>query len=328
MRVLVTGPFGNVGESTLLALFSKGYDIRCFDLDTNRNRKKADELHRFGDFEVVWGSITEQDQLKPALKDVDAIIHLAAIIPPLSESKPELAQEVNVKGMKNLIDAISTLDNPTKLIFASSVSTHGPRSPEMPNLKSDMPQKATDNYTHTKVECERLLRESKVHWTILRLTAVPPLEISMKMDPMLFEIPLEQKVEFVHTRDVGVAFANAVEADATGKTFLIGGGQESQFFYSDFAGRLLDAMGIGMLPENAFKQAKGPDDWFYTSWMDTEESEAVLHYQSRTFDEFVIELKENVGILRYFIRLMGPLVRRIILRQSPYRNAIGEDNFI
>ncbi|MFW9850927.1 MAG: NAD-dependent epimerase/dehydratase family protein, partial [Candidatus Thorarchaeota archaeon] len=190
MRILLTGAFGNVGESTLLALFSNGYDIRCFDLDTKRNRKKANELHTHGEFEITWGSITEEDQLRPALHDIDVIIHLAAIIPPLSETNPELAKVVNVQGMKNLINCLSALEVPPKLVFASSVSTHGPRSPDMPNLKSEMPQKPTDNYTHTKVECERLLRESNVPWTILRLTAVPPLEISMKMDPMLFEMPL------------------------------------------------------------------------------------------------------------------------------------------
>ncbi len=103
MRVLLTGAFGNIGESTLLALLSKGYEIRCFDLDTKRNRKKASELRAHGDFEVVWGSITEKEQLGPALKGLDAIIHLAGIIPPVSEAKPEFAKAVNVGGMMNLL---------------------------------------------------------------------------------------------------------------------------------------------------------------------------------------------------------------------------------
>lgn len=318
MRVLLTGAFGNIGESTLLALLPKGYEIRCFDLDTKRNRKKASELQAHGNFEVVWGSITEKEQLEPALKDLDAIIHLAAIIPPVSETKPDLARSVNVGGMRNLIACLSDIEKPPKLIFASSISTHGPRSPDMPAITSATPQKPTDNYTHHKMECETLLRDSPVPWTILRLTAVPPLEISMKMDPLLFEMPLEQKIEFCHTRDVGLAFSNAVEADTVRKILLIGGGPRCQLIYSDFAGKLLTAMGIGMLPEDAFKKANGSDEWFYTSWMDTEESGALLKYQTRTFDEYVAEMKNNVGALRYVIRLFSPVARRVVARQSPY----------
>ena len=318
MRVLLTGAFGNVGESTLLALFPKGYEIRCFDIDTKRNRKKASDLRVHGDFEVVWGSITEKEQLALALHDIDAIIHLAAIIPPLSETKPQFSREVNVGGMKNLLACISELEKPPKLILASSISTHGPRSPDMPDLTASMPQRPTDNYTHHKVECETLLRESSIPWTILRLTAIPPLEISMKMDPMLFEMPLEQKIEFCHTRDVGLAFANSVEADSIGKILLIGGGSRCQLICSDFDRRLLVTMGIGMLPDHVFKKPKDPDDWFYTSWIDTSESEALLRYQTRTFDDYTAEMKDNVGALRYLIRLFSPLVRRYIARQSPY----------
>ncbi len=292
--------------------------MRCFDLDTKRNRAKASDLKSHGDFEVIWGSITEMEQLQPALIDIDAIIHLAAIIPPLSEIRPEFAKKVNVDGMKNLLNGISGLEKPPKFIFASSISTHGPRSPDMPDLTSSMPQRPTDNYTHHKVECENMLRKSSIPWTILRLTAIPPLEISTNMDPMLFEMPLEQKIEFCHTRDVGLAFANSVEADTIGKTLLIGGGPRCQLVCSDFTRRLLDTMGIGMLPENVFKRPNGSDDWFYTSWMDTTESESLLIYQTRTLEDYLVEMKENVGALRYIIRLFSPLIRRMIVRKSPY----------
>ncbi|MHA1908214.1 MAG: NAD-dependent epimerase/dehydratase family protein [Candidatus Thorarchaeota archaeon] len=318
MRVLLTGAFGNIGESTLLALFSKGYDIRCFDIDTERNRKKAADLLNSGEFEIVWGSITEVEQLEPALKDVDVIIHLAAIIPPLSEVQPDLAKEINVQGMKNLISSISNQGTLPKTIFASSVSTYGPRSPDLPPVDAKTPQRPTDNYTHHKVECEKILRESSVPWTVLRLAAIPPLEMSTDMDPILFEIPREQKIEFAHTRDVGTAFANSVEADTIGKTLLIGGGSSCQLYSSEFTNKLMDAMGIGALPDNAFKKPQNPEDWYYTSWMDTEESEALLHFQSRTFDDYVEEMKQKTGAMRYVMRLLGPLIRRMIVKQSPY----------
>lgn len=35
MKVLLTGAFGNIGESTLLALFNRNHEVKCFDLYTD-----------------------------------------------------------------------------------------------------------------------------------------------------------------------------------------------------------------------------------------------------------------------------------------------------
>ena len=104
MRVLVTGAFGNIGESTLLALFEKDYKIRCFDLPNKRNGKIAKKLNKKGKFETIWGDIGDLPLVESIIKDVDCIIHLAGIIPPLSETRPDLARAVNIQGTKNIIN--------------------------------------------------------------------------------------------------------------------------------------------------------------------------------------------------------------------------------
>ncbi|MBN2230313.1 MAG: NAD(P)-dependent oxidoreductase [Candidatus Thorarchaeota archaeon] len=321
MKILLTGAFGNIGESTLLALIKKEYDILCLDLDTDRNRNKESSLREKGPFRTVWGSITDLELVKSAVVGKDAVIHLAAIIPPLSEKKPELAREVNVQGTANVVQAIEEMETKPKLIFASSVSTFGPRSPDMPPVDASTPVNPTDNYTHHKVECERIIKESGIPWTILKLTAVPTLELNMEMDPMVFEMPLEQKIEFAHTRDVGVAFANAIEAETIGKTLLIGGGPNCQLYCSEFTGRLMKAMGIGTLPDDAFKKPENPDEWYYTSWMDTQESQALLQFQQRTLDDYINEMKQIMGAKRYITKILSPLLRRMIAKKSPYYHA-------
>ena len=45
---------------------------------------------------IVWGDITDPDRLRRALDGVDAVIHLAAIIPAAADRVPELARKVNV----------------------------------------------------------------------------------------------------------------------------------------------------------------------------------------------------------------------------------------
>jgi len=85
MRVLVTESFGNIGESTLLALFEKDYEIRCFDLCTNASQKTQEKLEKRGVFDTIWGDTLDIETVRSSVEDVDCIIHLVGIMPPLSE---------------------------------------------------------------------------------------------------------------------------------------------------------------------------------------------------------------------------------------------------
>ena len=317
MKIFLTGAFGNIGESALLALFEKEYKITCFDLKTKRNEKKSKNLLKIKSFDVMWGDITDIEDVKSALKDIDCIIHLAAIIPPLSEENPNLVRRVNVDGTKNLIKVARELDPQPRFIFTSSISAHGPRMNSPPPRSADEQLNPTDNYTHSKVECEKMLKESGLPWVIFRLGAATPLGLDTSLSSLLYDVPLEQRVEFVHTRDVGLACANAVTADVIHKILLIGGGKESQILGRDFFGKTLAAYGLAMPPDVAFKIPKNDDDWYYTDWMDTEESQRLLQYQNFSFEEFILEIKEKMGWKRYLFKLMSPIARWFLTRNSP-----------
>ena len=320
MKVLVTGAFGNVGESVLLALFEKEHEITCFDMKTKKTENKSENLLKIHPFSIIWGDITKIEDVKRALEGVDCVIHLAAIIPPLSENKAELAKRVNIDGTKILIQAARELDPQPRFIFTSSISTHGPRMHLAPPIKASDPQRSTDNYTHTKIECEKMLKESDLPWVIFRLAAVPPvrLEYDMSTVYLLFDMPLEQRVEFVHTRDVGRACANAVTADVIHKILLIGGGKESQMLNREFLTKTMEAYGLAMPPDVAFKVPKNDDDWFYTDWMDTEESQRLLQFQTINFNEFIEQMKKELGWKRTLLRLVSPIARWFLTRKSPY----------
>jgi nucleoside-diphosphate-sugar epimerase len=236
----------------------------------------------------------------------------------LSESKPDLAKSVNVEGTKNVLNAAENQENKPKLIFASSVSTFGPTMHMQPPRTADEPLNPTDVYTSTKVECEALIRKSNIPWTILRFAAAPPAELDSDIDPIIFEIPLDQRIEFVHSRDVGIACANAVTADTIGKTLLIGGGSSSQMIQREFVTKIFEGMGIGMLPDSAFKVATKPEEYYYTDWLDTTESQEVLQYQSRSFEDYIEELKSILGFKRYLAKLFSGQAKKRILAASPY----------
>lgn len=318
MNVLLTGSFGNVGKNTIRELLSKGHVVTCFDLKTPNNEKAFNELKKDGDFEVIWGDILNPDDLALAVGKADAIIHLAAIIPPLSERNPGLAYKVNVEGTKNLIEAAKKLKKPPKFVMASSISVFGPTMSKKPPLKVEDPVVPSDHYSHTKVECEGMLKESGLPYLILRLGAVSILEVPNKLDPMLFEVPLENRLHFVDSRDCATAFVNAVSVDEVGKIFLICGGEDSQIYQRDLIQGMFGALGLSMLPNSAFKTAKKDEDWFYTDWCDTTESQNVLNFQNHTFQGFLKDLSENVKMRRVGMKMVSPLAKLALLMMSPY----------
>ncbi|MHA2142653.1 MAG: NAD-dependent epimerase/dehydratase family protein [Candidatus Thorarchaeota archaeon] len=321
MKILVTGSFGNVGESTVLALLEQNHQIRCFDKMTSHTKSIQRNLKPLGNIETVWGDIRSIESVNQAVKDVNCIIHLAAIIPPSSDINPQVTRDVNVGGTKNIIEAALAQKNPPKLVYASSIATYGHSRGEGPPKTALDPQVSTDVYSETKIECERLVKESGISWTILRFGVVPSLQeswLKAEMDSTIFEIPLEQRIEFVHTRDVGIAAANAVSENTNFKILLIGGGDNCRMTYREFLGTTLEAMGIGMLPDSAFISPKLLEDYFHTDWMDTREAQDLLDFQRRNLDDYANELRDDLGLKRYLIWLFKPIARRRMLAMSPY----------
>jgi UDP-glucose 4-epimerase len=316
MNVLLTGAFGNVGTSTLKELSRQGHTVRCFDLKTRPNQKAA---RRFKDqMEVTWGDLRCPEDVTTALRDQEVVIHLAFIIPKLSatgvesEGHPDWAREINVEGTRNLLNAMKALPRPPKIIFASSYHVYGRTQDQPPPRTVSDPVQPVEHYSHHKIECEQMVKASGLEWAILRLAATLPL--ALKLDPGMFDVPLNNRMEFVHTRDVGLALANAVSSeDVWGKTLLIGGGPRCQYYYRDIVRRILDAMGVGMLPEDAFGSTP-----FCTDWVDTTESQRLLNYQQRDLGDYIQEMTALLGYRRHLIRLFRPIVRHWLLKKSPY----------
>jgi nucleoside-diphosphate-sugar epimerase len=311
MEVLLTGPFGNLGTSALQELVRQGHALRCLARRSRRNEKAAARFA--GKIEVVWGDIRAERDVRAAVEGCAAVVHLAAIIPPASEARPDLARETNVDGTRNLLAAMAALPRPPKLIFASTSVLYGLTQDRPPPRTLADPIRPTDHYTRYKAQCERLVRASGLDWAIFRIAASLPLVLD-KIDPVMFEIALDTRIEFVHTYDVGLAVANALRVDAVwGRTLHIGGGPRCQIYQRDLVRGALEAVGIGMLPEAAFGPAP-----FYTDWLDTAESERLLGYQRHTYEDFTREMAACMGYKRQVVRLLRPLIRRLLLRQSPY----------
>ncbi|OHD17841.1 MAG: hypothetical protein A2087_12885 [Spirochaetes bacterium GWD1_61_31] len=319
--ILVTGAFGNVGQSTLAALAERPVAVRAFDVDNAVNRRRA--RARPAGTEVLWGDLRDSAAVVRAVRGVSAVIHLAAIIPPLANRFPELARAVNVDGTANLLAAMADEPSPPRLVFSSSVATYGDRVEDW-FIKVDDPlcPCADDEYARHKVACEGLIRQSGLNWVICRLSYIVWRK-KLALDPLMFRMPLATRLEVCHTLDTGLALANAAFCDeAIAGTFNLAGGESCRTDYRTYLDRMLRSFGLGgarFLPDAAFSRTG-----YHCGWMDTNEAQRLLRFQHHNLDFYYDEVRREAGPLKGLISLFRPLVQAAIRGRSSYLRLAGQ----
>lgn len=316
MKILVTGAFGNVGLSTLKELIERNHEVRVIEIKSKRNKRIA---KKFRDkIEVIWGDLRNSIDVERALEAQDLVIHLAAIIPPLADDFPELAEAVNVGGTANIVNAIKNQQSAPKLIFTSSIAVYGDRIMNpMINLNDPLNPSSGDFYALTKILAEKVIRESGINFSIFRLTYITSVE-KLDMDPLMFHMPLDTCIEICDSKDVALALSNAIECNQIwGETFHIAGGVRCRTTYREYINRMMEIFGLGkgFLPEQAFAKKD-----FHCGYMDTKKSQYLLNYQIHTLDDYFNEVKEKVGSKKHFMKIFKNAIKVLLLKSSePYR---------
>ncbi len=314
MKVLLTGALGNIGSSTLEELLSRGHQVTCFDIKTKKNVRTSQRFK--GAAEFVWGDLRCERDIATAVYHQEVVVHLAFVIPKLSatgvssEDNPEWARSINVDGTRNLLDVMKDQSRPPKILFTSSLHVYGKTQDQPPPRTVDDILNPVEHYAKHKIECEQMIKGSGLEWAIFRLGASLP--VRLVLDPGMFDVPLDNRIEFIHRKDVGLAIVNALECDQVwGKTWLIGGGPRCQLYQRDLVTRVLEAIGVGMLPKDAFTKEPYPTDW-----LDTTESQRVLKFQRRTLQDYIQNVTALLGFRRHLIRLFRPIIRAWLLSKS------------
>ncbi|MEM3449944.1 MAG: GDP-mannose 4,6-dehydratase [Thermoproteota archaeon] len=130
MRVLVTGGAGFIGSHTVDLLIEKGYQVRVLDNIEPQvhGENKPEYLNPKADY--LDGNITKKGDWTKALAEVDAVIHLAAMVS-VSQSmyQPVRYLTVNSIGTANmyevLLDRAEIRSRIRRIIVASSKSIYG-----------------------------------------------------------------------------------------------------------------------------------------------------------------------------------------------------------
>ena len=146
--ILVTGGAGFIGSNLCEALLVKGNKVVCLDNFATGKRENLEELLKDSDFTLIEGDIRKLEDCLKATKDVDYVLHQAALgSVPRSIKDPITSNEVNVSGFLNML--VASRDNGVKrFVFAASSSTYGD-SESMPKVE-DIIGKPLSPYAITK----------------------------------------------------------------------------------------------------------------------------------------------------------------------------------
>ncbi len=307
MKIMVTGGLGALGQHISSLLVEKGHDAIAFDLETKITKKTAKESPHI---KIKYGNITEPETYIDMLPEVDAIIHMAFILPPGSESNP-FAYKVNVEGTKNLIEALEEKNPNCRLVFASSVTVFGPTMWQKPPITIERPMNPTDRYSTHKAICEQAIEKSKLNnWAILRIAEAMYLNISLSPENLnrMYEIPYDQRMEFIHPHDVAIAFTNAaILKEGSKEKFIIGGGKSCQTVFHEQVERIL---AIFNLPPP--KKEKFSTQVYYTDWYDTTRSQELFKYQTKTFNDYLVDFEDSIGKIKDVIKFFSPIAKYFI----------------
>jgi nucleoside-diphosphate-sugar epimerase len=121
--VLVIGACGQIGSELTLALRKIYSSVVATDL-----KEPSGELKESGKFERL-DALSKSDLFNCVRRNqVKQIYHLAAILSATGEKLPELAWRVNMKGLRNVLDACVE-NNIGKLFWPSTIAVFGPGTP-------------------------------------------------------------------------------------------------------------------------------------------------------------------------------------------------------
>lgn len=156
-KILVTGADGFIGSHLTETLVRAGYEVKAFVLYNSFNswgwldHCAADVK---GKFEVVAGDIRDPHGVKEAMKDCDAVLHLAALIAiPYSYHSPDTYVDTNIKGTLNVLQASREL-GVRRVVHTSTSEVYG--SARFVPITEEHPLQGQSPYSATKIAADQL----------------------------------------------------------------------------------------------------------------------------------------------------------------------------
>ena len=229
MKILVTGGAGFIG-SHIVEHFQGKAEVRVLD---NLRTGYLRNIEPF-DVEFIQGDILDKESVRKAMKNIDYVFHLAAMISvPESMFNPVECVRLNVEGTLNVLEAAANA-GVKKLCFSSSAAIYGD-NPEVPKRETMIPEPKSP-YAITKLDgeyyCNMYAHEGKLKTACMRYfnvfgprqdpksayAAAVPIFVSqaVRSKPLTIFGDGGQTRDFIYVKDIVAANVFMAENDFTG----------------------------------------------------------------------------------------------------------------
>ena len=156
-KILVTGSEGFIGSHLTEALVRSGYQVRAFVLYNSFNSwgwlDRCDAEVK-GQFEVFTGDVRDPNGVRTAMKDCDAVLHLAALIAiPFSYHSPDTYVDTNIKGTLNVVQAARDL-GVSRVVHTSTSEVYG--TAQFVPITEQHPLQGQSPYSASKIGADQI----------------------------------------------------------------------------------------------------------------------------------------------------------------------------
>lgn len=232
MKILVTGSDGFIGSHLTEELVKKGYQVKAFVYyNSFNNWGWLDMLPRdiMDHVEIFQGDIRDPNGVEEAVRDMDAVFHLAALIGiPFSYHSPDTYVDTNIKGTLNILQSARKME--TKRVLITSTSEVYGTAQYVP-IDEKHPFQGQSPYSATKIGADRLAesfyRSFQLPVTIVRpFNTYGPRQSARAVIPAIITQLLAGKTEiklgsltptrdFNYVKDTVGGFISIYESDQT-----------------------------------------------------------------------------------------------------------------
>jgi len=254
--VLVTGAGGFIGSHLTERLVSLGARTRALvHYNSVGSWGWLDSSPAAGDIEIFSRDICDQDGIQQAVKGVDIIFHLAALIAiPYSYAAPLSYVRTNVEGTLNVLQ--SALRNQVGLVVHTSTSEVYGTARSIP-INESHPLQGQSPYSASKIGADKIAEAFHLSFDLPVVTVRPfntfgPRQSARAIIPTIVtqaisqtEVrlgSLEPTRDLNYVADTVAGFVKAAETpEAVGQVINLGSGREISV--GDLAGTIIAAMG-------------------------------------------------------------------------------------
>jgi len=240
--ILVTGGAGYIGSVLTHKLVELGYNVRIID-SLIYGKDGISDLISNNSVELIEKDIRDEKTLNDVVKEIDCVIHLAAIVgDPLCKKIPVAAKQINEDATKKLV-IVSKNHGVKRFIFASTCSNYGSASTI---VDENSPIQSLSLYSTTKVNSENFIlstKNSSFEPSILRFATAHGLSPRMRFDLLLQEFLrdaiLDKKIKIygpnfwrplAHVDDISNACITAIKSSKdviSGEIYNVGHTKEN-----------------------------------------------------------------------------------------------------